>query len=171
MKRLKKILSVLVVMMVVFFVFLFWYQQRYSMDRVTAYEVNTPALENSLLIATQGSDFKNALTQELVNYYKTRATYIKVIDVHELTEIDMDAFNAIVIMHTWENWKPPEPVAAFIEENKEQRNRMVVVATSGEGSYKIEGVDALTGESIIENVPQYVNKITDRLALLFDQNP
>ncbi|RRQ50595.1 hypothetical protein DZC72_08680 [Maribacter algicola] len=55
----------------------------------------------------------------------------------------------------------------FIERTKNYQDKIVVFTTSGEGTYRMEGVDAITGESIIENVPLIVNRIKVRLDPLF----
>ena len=45
----------------------------------------------------------------------------------------------------------------------EYRDKMVVLTTSGEGSYKMEGIDAFTGESILEETPNHVGEIIKKL--------
>ena len=51
----------------------------------------------------------------------------------------------------------------FIEEYPEYSNKIIVLTTSGEGSYKMEGVDAITGESILADAPLFVDTIIERL--------
>lgn len=168
MKRFRNILYIFLGVMAVFFLFLIWYQYRYSMGDIQPYDVNSPSMEKKLLIATQGSDFKDSITNAVVNHYKMDSIYIKIIDVSDLSQIDPEDFNAIFIAHTWENWKPPTEVKAFIERTKNDSKKIVVLTTSGEGSYKMEDVDALTGESIIEDVPDFAQDILERLNPLLD---
>lgn len=163
MKSSKKIVLIFLGLMLAFFLFLLWYQYRYSMDVVKPYAVNLPTLEKKLLIATQGSDFKNDVTTGIVEYYKPDSIYIQVIDVGSLENSDPKDFNAIVVIHTWENWKPPISVQSFIERYKNEKNKIVLFTTSGEGSYKMEGVDAFTGESIMTEVPFFVDRIVERV--------
>ena len=165
MKGLKKFLVIVASMMAALLLFLLWYQYRYSMDYVESYEVNALDLEKKLLIATQGS----GITKAVVGRYESGPIYIKVIDVSELVEIDPDDFNAILVVHTWENWKPPAEVKSFVERTKKDANKIVILTTSGEGSYKMEGVDALTGESILDEVPVLSGKIVERLTHLKKQ--
>ncbi len=49
----------------------------------------------------------------------------------------------------------------FIERTKNYHDKIVVFTTSDEGSYRMEGVDDITGESLIENVPLFVKRIKD----------
>ena len=163
MKGFKKILWIFLGLMVLFLIFLLWYQNKYSMDVVEPYQVNVSQIKKTLLIATQGSDFKNKVTEGIIADYKSDSIFIKVIDVSSLETIAVNDYNALLIIHTWENWKPPMAVKSFIERTKSDAHKIVVLTTSGEGSYKMDDVDAITGESIIENVPLFIDKIKKRL--------
>ena len=140
-----------------------WYKYEYAMDIAEPFEINTPNLERKLLIATQGSEFKNGITNGLVNHYKQDSIYIKIVDISALPEIDPNNYTALVVMHTWENWSPPEDVMLFIGKTKPFKNKIIVLTTSGKGSFKMESVDALTGESKLDNVISYTNQIIERL--------
>ncbi len=170
MKLFKKMATILITMLVVFFVFLFWYKQRYSMHTVDPFEINSSRLEQRLLIATQGSEFKNAITKSVTDYFATDSVYIKVIDVSLLEKIDPSDFNAILVMHTWENWKAPDAVITFVNDMGKQRHKLVVLTTSGQGSYKIDGVDAFTGESEMKNIPVFSDSVITRLGVLLKSN-
>ena len=171
MKKYKKLLWVLLGILAAFLVFALWYRYRYSMEVVEPYEVNSPDVETKILIATQGSDFKDRVTQGIVGYYAPDSIYMRIIDIKDLHGIDPKDFDAVLIMHTWENWKPPRAVKTFVDRTRIYGSRIVVVTTSGEGSYKMEGVDALVGESILENVPVFIERITDRLDPLLAGEP
>jgi hypothetical protein len=150
-------------LVLVFFLFLLWYQYRYSMEVVAPYEVNSPDMPGKVLIATQGSDFKDIITNAVVSQLRSDSIYISVIDVTSLAAVDPRNFDGILIMHTWENWKPPAEVRSFIERTRNDSAKIVVLSTSGEGSYKMEGVDALTGESVIEGAPVFTERIMEKL--------
>ncbi|MDL5510485.1 hypothetical protein QSE00_01570 [Arenibacter sp. M-2] len=163
MKNIRKILLVLLSIALVFLVFMFWYQNEYAMDHVQEYEVNSPRENSKLLLATQGSEFKNAITTSIVDYYKTKSVYIKVMDVSALVGVNPSNYDALLLIHSWENWKPPSAVKSFMDRTMNYRDKMVVLTTSGKGSYKMEGVDAFTGESILDETPMYVGEIIEKL--------
>ena len=148
---------------VILLVFAVWYKYEYSMDKVETVQFNSPDLDLKLLIATQGSTFKNKITSNITDYYKNDSIYIKVIDVSQLPEINPINYEAIVLIHTWENWKPPKEVQSFIEKNISNQDHIVVLTTSGKGSYKMKDMDAITGESKIENTTYYSNLIIKKL--------
>lgn len=168
MKTLKKILLIFLSIMFVFLLFLLWYQWQYAMDEVTTYEVNSPTLKKHLLIATQGSDFKDMITNSIVETYKKDSVYIKVIDVSALDNIDIHDFDAIVVLHTWENWQPPKAVANFIKNSTDFTDKIVVMTTSGDGNFKMDEVDAITGESILMDAPLFTDKILKKTNPLLD---
>ena len=108
MKRWKKIALWILGGIIVLFGFLVLYKIRYSMDVARSFEVNDPRLAQRVLIATQGSDFKDAVVQGIVKKLQSRPVYVKVIDVSALPAMEDSTWNAMIIIHTWENWWPPQ---------------------------------------------------------------
>ena len=159
----KKITLSIIMLGLLFLLFAFWYKYQYSMDTAKSFEVNTSKLERKLIIATQGSAFKNEITKNIVEFYKPDSIFIKVIDISSLSETDPQNWTALVIMHTWENWKPPIDVKAFIDRTQAYHNKIVVLTTSGQGSFKMKGIDAITGESKLENTASNTYLINERL--------
>lgn len=154
-----KITLVILLLGAILIVLSVWYKYEYSMDKVEPVQFNSPDLNLKLLIATQGSPFKNKITTNLTDYYNKDSIYTKVIDVSQLPEINPIHYKAIVIIHTWENWKPPKEVQSFIEQNISNQNKIVVLTTSGNGSFKIKEIDAITGESKLEKTADYSSQI------------
>ncbi len=152
MKRWIKIIAwVIGSVIVVVFLFALWYRETYSMNAAATFEVNSPSNRQHILIATQGSDFKDSVVHELVREFKSKQMYIKVIDITGLSQINEDAWTALIILHTWEYSKPPEDVKIFVERAKNKK-KLVVLSTSGDGNYKIDGIDAITSASKLSNV-------------------
>ncbi len=166
MKRPRKVLWIILSAIVLFFLFSIWYKFEYSMEITEPYLVNTPDFERKLLIATQGSAFKDIITNRIVSHYKSDSVFIKVIDVSLLKDMSPEEYSGIVIIHTWENWKPPFAVRQFIEKTMDQQDKIVVLTTSGEGTYHMKEVDAITGESNIEQVQDFADKIIARLTAI-----
>lgn len=165
MKRSYKILIWILSVIISLFLVLAWYQYEYSMDQVYAYSIHSPNLDTKLLIATQGSAFKDAVTSGIINHYKQDSVYIEVIDVSDLYKINPENYNALVIIHTWENWKPPKEVEKFIGRVGLKQANIIVLTTSGAGDSKMEGIDALTGESRLDRAASYSSLINKRLEL------
>lgn len=159
----RRILFIFLALMLAFFVVALWYKYEYAMDIAEEFEINNPQLQQQLLIATQGSEFKDAVRTKIINHYKSDSIFIKVIDISSLPKIKHQDYYAVLLIHTWENWQPPKVVENFVNKNREYRKKLVVLTTSGEGSYKMDEVDAITGESKLENVVPFTDKIIKRL--------
>lgn len=138
------------------------YKSRYSMSNVTAYEIGSPDAVQRVLIATQGSEFKYALVERLVQQLKERSIYIRVIDVTELPVVRESEWSAIVVVHTWENWRPQKDAASFVERARE-KGRLVVVTTSGSGREKMPGVDVISAASELRDVDAAAAQAAARL--------
>jgi hypothetical protein len=170
MARWKKIGGWILALLLIFLLFMVWYKDTYSMKVAKPFEVNSPSNKDHILIATQGSEFKDSLVQEVVNSLKPKSVYIKVIDVSELTTIREADWAAIIILHTWENWKPQKDAKLFIEQIHDKQ-KLIVVATSGQGSYHLSDIDGITSASNLTEVSSIANEITGRVTkLLTEEN-
>ena len=148
-------------------VFAYWYRATYSMDVASNQMVNVREMPERIAIATQGSTFKNTIVTSIINQYKDDSVYINVLDISDLPTLLVNEYNAIVILHTWEYGRPPAQVSEFINVNLAAKEKFIVMATSGQGSNKIEGIDALSGESILENTGDYADDIIERIEMKF----
>ncbi|MEL6358202.1 MAG: hypothetical protein AAFQ37_14870, partial [Bacteroidota bacterium] len=54
-------------------------------------------------------------------------------------------------------------IATFLETASEDTDKMVILTTSGSGRFKLEEVDAITGASITENIPEITGQLIDRI--------
>lgn len=132
------------------------------MEPARPLEVNTPAYRHHLLIATQGSDFKNAVVDSVIVALKQDSVYIKVTDVSTLPQIDEKDWSAIVILHTWENWKPQKDADVFIKRFPSQK-KVIVVSTSGSGTQHLKGTDGLSAASRQSEIQGVSNEIVTRV--------
>lgn len=151
------------------FAFLTWYKFHYSMELAESFEITPPEPIHRVLIATQGSAFKDAIVAGILDHLKHRNAYVKVIDVSALPQINENKWNAIIVLHTWENLKPQADSKAYLEHVKEL-NKVIVLATSGRGNYKIKGVNAISSASVMSDVSTRTLDIIHRLDAILDTN-
>jgi hypothetical protein len=122
----------------------------------------------NLVIANEGSHFKDSVVRVLIQHYSNKPINIKTIPLSALSQIDTKDYNAIVIIHSWYTWNPPPEVEKFIQSQQGCLNNIVVLTTSYHGSLKMDEVDAITGSSKIMEVEMYASIIIDRLNLLLN---
>ncbi|MCF4102709.1 hypothetical protein L1I30_13610 [Gillisia sp. M10.2A] len=138
-----------------------WYYFSHTKTQSVPYYVNSPKLETKLLIATQGSELKTAVVNGVVDHYKDEDIYIKVIDVYSLFSVNLEKWDAVVILNSWQYWTPSKNVMEFLKESKGKQDKLVVLSTSGDPD--VEGIDAISGESIKEKIPEYTEEIILRV--------
>jgi hypothetical protein len=157
---------ILILISIAFFIF---YNPEYPPAIVETFEINSPELEHRILIASQSSHYKNTVVLSVVRHFKQRPVYIKVIDVTALPGINENDWDAIVVIHTWENWQPPPVVKTWLE-LANNLNKVVILTTSGNGLYKMQGINAITSASIMTNIPADVAEVVSRVDLILRNN-
>ncbi len=169
-KQIRNIIFILTIIILIIMALGLWYRERFSMEEVATGQLHSENSETHILIATQGSDFKRAIVTNIENHFKLDTVFLKIIDVKKLNVININEYSAVIILHTWENGKPPASVTNFISNNMDEKQKFIVLATSGKGTNKIEGIDALSGESIVENASDYSDEIIARLVKILEPN-
>ena len=165
--RMKKALKILGILLVGFIGFLFWYDYTYSIDVIESESYNEESRAKSLLIASQGRAYKNAIVNNIVDEFKPLGIRISVVDVTKTEDIDPDEWDALAIIHTIEMWAPQEDAEAFLTEHYDP-NKMLVFATSGDGTMHMEGIDGMTGASIMEDVNSKSSKLIAEINSIFE---
>ncbi len=160
----KRFLKIVFISIVILFAgFWVWYEYRYSMDTVIPFEVNSPKLQTKVLIASQGSRFKDSLVQGILRHYQKDTIYFKVIDVYMMFTVNIDKWDALVIINSWEYGSPPRNVKKFIKNHPDQLDKLIILSTVGSSNIALKDVDVISGESIIEKTPKYTSIVVERL--------
>lgn len=153
-----RIMILVAVALLLFTGFAYRYLSVHRMKPVQTYEKGLPSLPRHVLIATQGSAFKDQLVSSLVAHFEKRPAYVKVIDIAQLSGIMEGDWHAIVILHTWEIGKPPAVVKDFVA-RLAAPGKVVCITTSGSGREKLAGVDVISSASVIADVPAMLVEI------------
>lgn len=124
---------------------------------IQPYQVGNPNAETRILIASQGSEFKNTLVEELISQLKSPETYLSVVDCTTLNNENADEWDAIIIIHTLQIHKMPEQAEVFLKEMNDYP-KVMLVSTSGAGDDTVEGfkVDAISSASRKANSPAII---------------
>ncbi len=102
-----------------------YYQKTFSMEVINSMEINDPSLEAKVLVTAQGSAYKKEVVATVVDAFRESEVFIKVMDVTKLTDEDPSKWDAIVILHTWEMWKPQiKPFISKISEVVSRRSSL-----------------------------------------------
>ena len=162
-KSIKWIFAVLLILIF----FSIWYNWRYSMGIASPYTVNDINSNNKLLLITQKSDYKDEVTSSITEALKGKNVFVSVIDVTAIQKARISDFDAFLLLHTYEMWKPPFQVDQFLNQSA-QRDNIFIIATSGGGDLLPEGVDGITSASILESKDHEVSKAIEWIEGQFD---
>jgi hypothetical protein len=148
MKVLKTIIIVFAMVVFLLIVLFGIYLVTHRQGAIKPSEIVNPEANKSILIASQGSKFKNELLDSVTARLKNKPLSVKVIDVTTLHQISEADFLAIVIIHTTEKWKMPTDVMKFLDRAKDLK-KIMLVTTSGAGDWKTKdySVDVITSAS------------------------
>jgi hypothetical protein len=169
MKILKRVLivlgSLIFLFLIAFGVYLFVNIQ----DVAESFEVGSKDMSKKILIASQGSEYKNLMVDTLTSRLKGEDVYINVIDISGLNEINQEDWDAEVIIHTTEGYRLPEVVREYLG-RIENPYEVILLITSGSGEWKPGGskVDVLTSASRVNDIPEKADIIQDKINSLFE---
>lgn len=160
MKALKIVLIVIGSIVVVFLIIFGIYLLLNIQGEAESFEVGSPELEQKVLIASQGSDFKNALVKSLTEGLKEKSIYIKVVDVSALSEVNEDEWDALVFIHTTEKSRLQSNVKEYVDRAKDL-SKVMLITTSGTGKWKTEDYDIeiITSASKMDKLNSLTNNI------------
>lgn len=122
----------LILVLLVFFAI---YRLIHRQGIIETQEITSPSVKFNVLIASQGSQFKDNLVDSIVNILKERSVNAKIIDVTGLTLINESDWDALIFIHTTEKWQLQPDVKAFLDRAKDL-NKIMLVTTSGDGKWK-----------------------------------
>lgn len=163
----RKLALITILLICAILLFLFLVKQSPFKEVDDPLEVESINVVPKLLIATQDSPFKDSITAGVLDHFKSPRVLVEVIDVRALTNTEAANFDAILILHRWEAGAPYESVQLFMDKNLSLKKKIVMLTTSWNGLEKMENIDAITGASIMQDVPDFIAKITKRLDRLF----
>ncbi|WP_378182617.1 hypothetical protein [Aquimarina sp. SS2-1] len=147
-----------------------WYEYTYSMDTVIPFEVNDANAKTKVLIASQGSQFKDSVVKGILRRYEKDTIHFKVIDVYTLFTVNLEKWDALIFINSWEYGSPPRNVKRFIKNHPDQLDKLIILSTVGSSNIALKDVDVISGESIIEKTSVYTDIITNRLNQIIKRN-
>lgn len=170
-KLLKIILSILfaIILMVVTMVGLYITLNRQYIIKDS--EHGSVTSEKSILIASQGSEFKGALVNKIIRHFKNDSTYIFVTDCTRLAEIKSQKWDAIIVVHATQVHGMPGSTEKFLKRLADI-SKVIIVSTSGSGDELYEGLDcdAVSSASRLSNLEGIFQWCTPRIERMLTAN-
>ncbi|MDA3837571.1 MAG: hypothetical protein PF574_01160 [Candidatus Delongbacteria bacterium] len=144
-------------------IFMTIYMMMYSQGVIEPFEAGEKASSEKVLIASQGSEYKNMFVKKIIEKLKNDSLFIKVIDVTEIEKENIDDFKAVLIINSIEMYDMQENAKGFLSSGN--IDKVIMVATSGNGSMgpKDNSIDAVTTASSIETIDQKVQEVIKKI--------
>ena len=135
-------------------------------EDMPASELNDPASETKILVASRYSEYKEAVIEKFKNAFTDQPVYIKVIGLEDLENENAKQYNAIIMINKCMAWNLDRNVVDFLKHN-ENHDKMIVFTTSGDGNWqpKMEGrnFDTISSASEMAAVDQVANQLIEKV--------
>jgi hypothetical protein len=139
---------------------------------VTTREIGDRAdCRRRLLIASERSEFKDAVVNSVVDAVRAEVCYLKLVDITNLRHESPNAYDAVVILSACKAWKP-NPEADLFVERSSAREKIILVSTALGPKCREEPpeVNAITAASrlhhaddLVRTIEEHVRKLQQRV--------
>jgi len=139
-----------------------WYVIEFYPRTAESFEINTRDQPTRILVATQGSEFKDGLVTAICDRLRMQPVYIKVIDVGGLDDIDTTAWDKVLVVNTAMMNIMSGPARRLVARGEGLDNVLLFV-TSGGADFKPADleVDALSGASRMVDTERLADLVLD----------
>jgi hypothetical protein len=126
-----------------------------------------PGAEKKILIAAYSSEFKKNIAQGLADKYRDRSK-VTVVPMRSLVAVDYRKYDVLVIIDALMAWQMFNVYSGpFIMKVKEpeEREKIVMYLTAGNPKehYKFQGIDCITGASVMNGEGEAIDKISGKI--------
>jgi hypothetical protein len=128
--------------------------------------------KNKLLIATQKSEFKEAIVSKVVKGFEENNIFIEVIDLANLSDKLIEDYKAIVILNDYKFFQINRNTKKFLKNvNDYERRKIVLLTTAGSPKLMIKSseVDAISSASKISNTDTISDKIIQKVNTILSE--
>ncbi|HAA6456799.1 TPA_asm: hypothetical protein GGA71_02740 [Listeria monocytogenes] len=156
----KKPLKISLIAVVIFAGVMLSYRFIKSMDVTENAEINKSATGDHVLLATQGSKFKDSVMDQVKKDMEGKNVHVSIIDTTKLDKVKADDYDKVVLFTTVQSDDIPENVTTFMNDNKDKSIHIAVTADSGRWDDKPKDIDAISEASKAENKQDFVDDLT-----------
>ncbi|EDN7593768.1 hypothetical protein GPY84_11845 [Listeria monocytogenes] len=156
----KKPLKISLIAVVIFAGVMLSYRFIKSMDVTENAEINKSATGDHVLLATQGSKFKDSVMDQVKKDMEGKNVHVSIIDTTKLDKVKADDYDKVVLFTTVQSDDIPENVSTFMNDNKDKSIHIAVTADSGRWDDKPKDIDAISEASKAENKQEFVDDLT-----------
>jgi hypothetical protein len=122
-----------------------------------------------IFIASESSDFKDALLKNIISALNARSLYYEVADVSALNKVDEEEWDAIIIIQRVKMGKINSRVRRYLDQTL-YMDKLVLVTTAGSGDPKTEAwdIDTITSASKMNELGEITESVLLRLEMILE---
>ena len=138
---------------------------------VKTMEAGDPGARQRVLIATEQSEFKEAVVARIVEDLQMDLCYVKVIDLKRLKHEPATDYGAVVVVNTCKAWSLSRSASRFVKQFPD-KERVVLLTTAGGEDWKAGqlGVDAITSASKAQKADPVAEEISRRVRRILNRD-
>ena len=120
-----------------------------------------------VLIASEFSDFKKAVIEQVVAGYDSNALYFRITDIENLADETATDYATVIIINSCVAWQLNPRVNTFFKRTEMPAN-IILVTPVGDQDWQagIEGVDAITAAALPTDIERTADKLKVKLGAL-----
>lgn len=166
-KWVKVLITIIAIPIVLFIVFLGAYIVINWQGVIEPYQIGNSNANQKILIASQGSEFKNNLEKELIRLLKNDNTFLSIVDCTTLGHEDAADWDAVIIIHTTQIHGMPEEVRDFLL-SSDDLSKILLVTTSGGGDevvteFEVSAISTASRLSVTSIITKWLTSRLDSI--------
>jgi len=140
---------------------------------INSSELHDRGADQSVLVASLSSEFKDAVVKRIKENFADRPVYMKFIGLDGLEEENGAEYDAVVIVNRCVAWGMSPKVESFLERSEDHAH-MIVLTTSGDGAWmpdkKGRNFDAIASASVKADINIVADKISAQIHVLLTES-
>jgi len=134
---------------------------------VKTIERGNPRAATRVLIASEASDFKQAVIEQVVTGFAKDDLFFKITGLQNLADETASGYTAVIMINSCVAWQLNPRVNAFIKKT-DRLEKIILLTTAGDQDWQpgVEGIDAITAASIPADIERTAEKIKATLGAL-----
>lgn len=165
-KWIKILITIIAIPVVLIIIFISYYLLSNLQGVIDSYQVGDPQAKYKILLASQGSEFKEKLLLDIVQQLESDTVFLSIVDCTSLEKEEILDWNAIVIIHTTQIHGMPKAAKNYLTKIPDL-SKVVLVTTSGGGDeivtdFDVDAISTVSRLSIKDSITNWtVHKVQD----------
>lgn len=127
---------------------------------IEPFQVGNPQAQYKILVASQGSEFKEKLVERIASEFESDSVYISVVDCTDLDQSHTNGWDAYILIHVMQIHKMPKEAREFLN-LLDDLSKVFLVSTSGAGDehfteLEVDGISSPSRMIAIDPIMKWI---------------